>query len=50
MKIRETLDRDPLVTSLANSGQARIVTEESDRAIQELRAELETFAPARIEG
>lgn len=43
MKIRETLDRDPLVTSLANSGQARIVTEESDRAIQELRAELETF-------
>jgi hypothetical protein len=43
MKIRDTLDRDPLVIGLANSGQARIVTHPDERAIQELRAELETF-------
>ena len=43
MKIYETLDRDPRVSSLANSGQARIGTQSDQRAIQELRAELETF-------
>ena len=43
MNIHETLDRDPRVSSLANSGQARITTQTDDRAIQELRAELETF-------
>jgi hypothetical protein len=43
MRIHETLDRDPLKSSLANSGQARIVPDPDARAIRELRAELETF-------
>lgn len=43
MKIHETLDRDPRRASLANGGQARIVTMADARAIAELRAELETF-------
>lgn len=43
MKIHQTLDRDPLESSLANSGQARIVQNPDARAILELRAELETF-------
>ena len=43
MKIYETLARDPRKNALANSGQARIVTANDDRAIAELRAELETF-------
>ncbi|MEZ6009347.1 MAG: BREX system P-loop protein BrxC [Planctomycetota bacterium] len=43
MKIYETLDRDPRTSPLANSGQARILTTTDDRAVQELRAELETF-------
>ena len=43
MKIYETLDRDPRVSSLANSGQARISTQVDQRATAELRAELETF-------
>lgn len=43
MKIFEALDRDPRTSALANSGQARIATLSDDRAVQELRAELETF-------
>jgi hypothetical protein len=43
MKIFETLDRDPRTSALANSGQARIAALADERAIQELRAELETF-------
>jgi len=43
MKIYETLARDPRKNALANSGQARIATANDDRAIAELRAELETF-------
>ena len=43
MKIHETLDRDPRQHALANSGQARITSEKDERAMQELRAELETF-------
>ena len=43
MKIFETLDRDPRTSSLANEGQARITGTRDDRAIRELRAELETF-------
>ncbi|TDA69840.1 MAG: BREX system P-loop protein BrxC [Clostridia bacterium] len=43
MKIFEVLDRDPRTSSLVNEGQARIRAEQDDRAIRELRAELETF-------
>lgn len=43
MKIYETLDRDPRTSALANGGQARILTGFDERALQEIRAELETF-------
>lgn len=43
MKIHEILERDPRTHALANSGQARITSDKDDRAIAELRAELETF-------
>ena len=43
MKIYETLARDPRKNALANSGQARIAAANDERAIAELRAELETF-------
>lgn len=43
MKIYETLDRDPRKSALANGGQARLTTGRDERAMQELRAELETF-------
>ncbi len=43
MKIHEIFDRDPLTTRLANNGQARIVDHPDEKALQELRAELESF-------
>ena len=43
MKIRELLDRDPLATPLANSGQARLTSGEDAKVVAELRGELETF-------
>lgn len=43
MKIFEVLQRDPRTSSLANNGQARISQTKDMRAMQELRAELETF-------
>lgn len=43
MRIFEVLDRDPRTSVLANNGQARITGERDARAMQELRAELETF-------
>ena len=43
MKIHELLARDPRTHALANSGQARITSGDDERAIKELRAELETF-------
>jgi hypothetical protein len=43
MKIHQTLVRDPRTHALANSGQARIIALADDRAVAELRAELETF-------
>lgn len=43
MKIHELLDRDPRQSALANTGQARIVDRPDERAMLELRAELETF-------
>ena len=43
MRIRELLDRDPLQTPLANSGQARLTSGEDAKVVAELRAELETF-------
>ena len=43
MKIHEVLDRDPRTARLANNGQARIVDVADGPALQELRAELETF-------
>ena len=43
MKIHEILDRDPRSSGLINNGQARISSLQDDKAIQELRAELETF-------
>jgi hypothetical protein len=43
MRIYESLNRDPRTTSLANGGQARITPTLDERALRELRAELETF-------
>ncbi|MCB9617769.1 MAG: BREX system P-loop protein BrxC [Sandaracinus sp.] len=43
MKIFEVLDRDPRTARLANNGQARINDTADDKALAELRAELETF-------
>ena len=43
MNIHEILERDPRTHALANSGQARITSDKDERAIAELRAELETF-------
>lgn len=43
MRIHDALDRDPRQSALANGGQARITASADDRAVQELRAELETF-------
>lgn len=43
MKIYETLDRDPRTSALANGGQARILPGSDERAVREIRAELETF-------
>ena len=43
MKIHEALDRDPRTARLANGGQARIADNADEPAMQELRAELETF-------
>ena len=43
MKIYEVLDRDPRTTRLANNGQARIADVADGAALEELRAELETF-------
>jgi hypothetical protein len=43
VKIFEVMARDPRSSSLVNNGQARITETTDDRAVQELRAELETF-------
>ena len=43
MKIYEVLDRDPRTARLANNGQARIADVADGAALEELRAELETF-------
>ena len=43
MKIHEVLDRDPRTARLANNGQARITDAADGPALEELRAELETF-------
>ena len=43
MKIHEVLDRDPRTARLANNGQARIMDATDGPALEELRAELETF-------
>lgn len=43
MKVYEVLDRDPRTTRLANNGQARIADVADGPALEELRAELETF-------
>ena len=43
MKIYEVLDRDPRGARLANNGQARIADIADAPALDELRAELETF-------
>lgn len=43
MKIHQILDRDPLTSALANEGQTRISGDTDQRAMSELRAELETF-------
>lgn len=43
MKIFEVMERDPRTSSLANNGQARITTTRDIHALQELRAELQTF-------
>src|SRR6056297_1611575 len=43
LKIQSILQRNPLEQGLANNGQARITQSTDERAIEELRAELETF-------
>ena len=43
MNIHDVLDRDPRTARLANNGQARIVDTTEELALEELRAELETF-------
>ena len=43
MNIHDVLDRDPRTARLANNGQARIVDTAEKLALDELRAELETF-------
>ena len=43
MKIHEVLARDPRTARLANNGQARITDITDGSALEELRAELETF-------
>ena len=43
MNIHDVLDRDPRTARLANNGQARIVDTTEKLALDELRAELETF-------
>ena len=43
MKIHDVLDRDPRTARLANNGQARIADIADGLALEELRAELETF-------
>ena len=43
MKIYAVLDRDPRTARLANNGQARIADVADGSALEELRAELETF-------
>ena len=43
MKIHELLERDPRTIGIANDGQARIRSERTDAAAQELRQELESF-------
>lgn len=43
MKVHQLLDRDPRASALANGGQARITASADARAMEELRAELETF-------
>ena len=43
VKIYEVLDRDPRTARLANNGQARIADVADGAALEELRAELETF-------
>ena len=43
MKIHQTLHRDPLLSGLANNGQARIAGSDDPKALQEIRGELETF-------
>jgi len=43
VKIYELLDRDPRTARLANNGQARITDGADEKALAELRAELETF-------
>ncbi len=43
MKIYDVLDRDPRTSRLANNGQARITGTSDEKALAELRAELETF-------
>lgn len=43
MKIHEVLDRDPRTARLANNGQARIADVADAPALEELRAEIETF-------
>ena len=43
MKIKDALQRDPATHPLINQGQARISDTQNERALSELRGELETF-------
>lgn len=43
MILADVLNRDPRVHPLVNNGQARIADQDEDRALRELRGELETF-------